>query len=332
MTGTSGIAPLKALTGADVRIKIVDVGANPIDGTPPYIDLLRSGIADVVGFDPNPDSLVRLNQQKTAAETYLPYAIGDGKRHTLHICKAQGMTSLLQPNPAVLNLFHGFPSWGTVMATESIDTVRLDDIAETAGLDLLKIDIQGGELMAFRNGVSRLRDALVIQTEVEFLPMYVDQPLFGDVDVFLRQQGFMFHRFFPLVSRVIAPLVNNNDIYAGMSQIFWADAIFVRDLTRLAELSPRQLIAFATIMHDCYKSIDLVMHVLTHHDQRTGSQLAPTYLENLHKPQPVAAPAPSEVAAPVSVEAARVVVAKPVAKRATKRAAPSSKKPGRKRA
>jgi len=281
MTQTSGLAPLKALIGADVRIKIVDVGANPIDGTPPYADLLRSGIADLIGFDPNPDSLVRLNEKKSAAETYLPYAIGDGRQHTLHICRAQGMTSLLTPNPAVLNLFHGFPDWGTVMATETVNTVRLDDIKETAGLDLLKIDIQGAELMVFQNGQERLRDALVIHTEVEFLQMYVDQPLFGDVDVFLRQHGFMFHRFYPTVSRVIAPLVRDNDIFAGMSQIFWADAIFVRDLTRLGELSARQLIAMATIMHDSYGSVDLVMHVLTHHDARFGSQLAPTYLANL---------------------------------------------------
>ena len=281
MSQTTGLAPLKSLIACDVRIKIVDVGANPIDGTPPYIDLLKRGIADVVGFDPNPDSLRRLNQQKSAAETYLPYAIGDGQRHTLNICKAQGMTSLLKPNPAVLNLFHGFPDWATVMATEIVDTVRLDDIPDTAGLDLLKIDIQGGELMAFKNGQARLRDALVIHTEVEFLPMYVDQPLFGDVDVFLRQHGFMFHRFFPTVSRVITPLVLDNDIYAGMSQLFWADAIFVRDLTRLDELSARQLLALATIIHDCYGSVDFVMHVLTHHDGRFGSQLAPTYLANL---------------------------------------------------
>jgi len=277
----SGIASLKTLVGADVRIKVVDVGANPIDGTPPYGDLLRAGIADVVGFDPDPESLRRLNAQKTAAETYLPHAIGDGRRHTLHVCRAPGMTSLLTPNPSVLGLFHGFPEWGQVVSVETIDTVRLDDVRETAGLDLLKIDIQGGELMAFRNAEARLAEALVIQTEVEFLPLYIDQPLFGDVDVFLRGRGFAFHRFFPIVSRVIVPTLLENDIYAGMSQSVWADAIYVRDFTRLDALSGRQLLAMATILHDCYGSFDLVMHILVHHDARFATSLAAAYLAGL---------------------------------------------------
>lgn len=277
----SGVASLRTLIGADVRIKVVDVGANPIDGDPPYADLLRGGIAEVVGFDPDPESLRRLNARKSAAETYLPFAIGDGRRHVLHVCQAPGMTSLLAPDPRVLGLFHGFPDWGKVVATEPIDTMRLDDITETAGLDLLKIDIQGGELMVFRNAEARLAEALVIQTEVEFLPLYVDQPLFGDIDLFLRARGFVFHRFFPLVSRVVAPMLRDNDIYAGLSQSVWADALFLRDFTRPERLSSRQILAMATILHDCYGSYDLVMHLLAHHDTRHATTLAPSYLAGL---------------------------------------------------
>lgn len=55
-------------------------------------------------------------------------------------------------------------------STREVETVRLDDVPETASVDLLKIDIQGGELMVFQNAERRLADALVIQTEVEFLP------------------------------------------------------------------------------------------------------------------------------------------------------------------
>lgn len=270
-----------ALTNASVRVKIVDIGANPIDGAPPYDTLLRGGNADIVGFEPNAEALAKLNTQKGPNETYLPNAIGDGKRHTLHLCAASGMTSLLTPNPEVLNLFHGFPNWGRVLSTEEIDTTRLDDIPETEGIDLVKIDIQGGELMVFQNATKRLADALVIQTEVEFLPLYVDQPLFGDVDVFLRSQGYAFHRFFPTVSRTIQPMLVQNNIYAGLSQTVWGDAIFVRDFTKLSRLSPRQLLAMAAILHDCYQSYDLVLHILLEHDRRTGASVAPTYMNNL---------------------------------------------------
>ena len=271
------------LTGAVRRIKVVDIGANPIDGEPPYAKWLKGGDAEVVGFEPNGEALAKLNTMKGPTETYLPFAVGDGGRHTLHICQAPGMTSLLMPNPAVLNLFHGFPDWGRVVSTLEVETVRLDDVAETAGVQLLKLDIQGAELMALRHAENRLEDALVIQTEVEFLPMYVGQPLFSEMEMFLRERGFGFHRFFPLNSRVVRPLLVDNDIYAGLTQTVWADALFVRDLTRLDLLNDEQLLATATILHDCYESVDVAMYLLSEYDRRTGLQLSAGYLSGLQK-------------------------------------------------
>lgn len=270
-----------ALTGVRVPVHIIDVGANPIDGTPPYAPLLASGDATVLGFEPNPAALDRLQAMKGARETYLPHAIGDGREHTLHVCAAPGMTSLLRPNPAVLDRFHGFPDWGRVVEEVPVATMRLDDIPEAHGADMLKIDIQGGELMAMRHAEALMESLLVIQTEVEFLPLYTDQPLFSDIDQHLRARGFVLHRFFPTVSRVIAPMVVNNSIYEGMSQLVWADAIFVRDFTRLETFSDRQLLAAGSILHDCYGSLDLVLHLLGEHDRRTGGALGPAYLSAL---------------------------------------------------
>ena len=278
----ANLGSFRSLTGTGVRVKIVDIGANPLtDGAAPYERLLRAGDADVIGFEPNPAALDKLNQIKGPTETYLPYAIADGQRRTLNFCQAPGMTSLLTPNRKVLELFHGFPDWGTVIGTEEVDTRRLDDIDETAGIDMVKIDIQGGELMALSHAKKRLKTTLVIQTEVEFLAMYEDQPLFSDVDLFLRKQGFMLHRFYPEVSRVVRPLLVENNIYAGLSQLFWADAIFIRDITRLDLLADEQLLKMAAILHDCYASIDVVLHLLTEHDSRTGGRLGATYMSAL---------------------------------------------------
>lgn len=273
-----------ALTDTVLPIKIVDIGANPIDGLPPYAPLLQGGEAEVVGFEPNPAALARLNAMKGPNELYLPYAVGDGQRHTLHICQAPGMTSLLPPNPQILELFHGFPDWGRVLTTEAVDTVRLDDVAETIGVELIKIDIQGGELMALSNAPQRLADTLLIHTEVEFLPMYVGQPLFSEVETYLRAQGFMFHRFSPTVSRVIRPLMVNDNIYAGMSQLFWADAVFIRDLTQLAALSDERLLKLGKILHDCYQSYDVVYRLLSEYDRRRTEGLAERYLARLQAP------------------------------------------------
>jgi FkbM family methyltransferase len=268
---------LNSVLKSDIQIKVVDVGANPIDGSPVYASLLKEGHAQVVGFEPEPKALAELNQKKGPHETYLPTAVGDGKTHTLHFCAASGMTSLFQPNAKILDLMHGFSEWGRVLKTEEVMTTRLDDVPEVGGFDLLKLDIQGAELMALENAVKGLQNALVVQAEVEFMPMYVDQPLFSDVDLFMRRQGFVLHRFDRLISRVIKPLILNNDIFAGLSQLFWTDAIYVRDFTKLELFTPEQLLRMALILNDCYASYDLVTYLLVEHDKRTDSKYGQLY-------------------------------------------------------
>jgi FkbM family methyltransferase len=280
----------RALTGgAAPRVKVVDIGANPIDSDPPYAAMLRAGDAEVVGFEPNPAALAVLDQRKGPLERYFPQAVGDGGRHLLHICQAPGMTSLLEPDPAVLSLFHGFPEWGRVLATEPVGTVRLDDVPETAGADLLKLDIQGAELMVLRHAEARLRDAVVIQAEVEFLPLYKGQPLFSEMELFLRDRGFILHRFFPTVSRAVQPMMVNGDPYAGLGQLVWADAVFIRDLLRPALLSDRQLLAMAAILHDAYGAYDIAFRLLAERDRRGGAADAAAYLAGLQAPVPQAA-------------------------------------------
>lgn len=269
------------ITGQDIRIKAIDIGANPIDGDPPYAALLHRGQAEVIGFEPDAAAMARLNASKGPHERYFPHAVGDGGRHTLRVCQAPGMTSLLEPDPATLALFHGFPDWGRVLHRVEVETVRLDDVPETAGADLLKLDIQGAELMVLQHAEARLRDALVVQAEVEFLPLYRDQPLFGDVDGFLRARGFAFHRFYPQNSRVMAPMSVGGNPFAGLSQLVWADAIFIRDLTRLDALADCALLAMATILHDCYESADVVLRLLVEHDRRNAGGLAARYLAGL---------------------------------------------------
>jgi FkbM family methyltransferase len=259
-------------------VDVVDVGANPIDGDPPYKGLLASGMARVVGFEPNPDALKVLNDSKGPNEVYLPHVIADGKRHALRFCRASGMTSLLQPNSELYQYFHGFTEWGTVLKEEIVETVRLDDVEEIHNLDYLKIDIQGAELLVFKNAKRRLSECTVIQTEVEFLPLYIDQPLFSDVERFLRSRGFIFHRFWPAArSRTIRPMLVNNDIYKGLSQIVDADAVFIRDFTRLDRLNDRALLRMALTMHDVYRSFDVVLRLLMEFDRRCGSALASRY-------------------------------------------------------
>ncbi|HXB52615.1 MAG TPA: FkbM family methyltransferase, partial [Rhizomicrobium sp.] len=162
---------------------IVDVGANPIDGDPPYHAMLAAGLCEVTGFEPQSDALAQLEKAKGPRERYLPYALGDGSARTLNVCELPGMTSLLVPDPARLALFNLFPIWGTVKQQIPVTTRKLDDIAQIAHLDFLKMDVQDAAREVLAHGRAKLADAVVIQTEVSFVPLYQGQPVFGEIDL-----------------------------------------------------------------------------------------------------------------------------------------------------
>ena len=79
-----------------------------------------------------------------------------------------------------------------VVGTTHMSTVTLDSIAADQGLkpDCLKIDVQGAELDILQGGVNILQSVKVVELEVEFNYQYMNQPLFSDVDVFMRNHGF----------------------------------------------------------------------------------------------------------------------------------------------
>ena len=144
---------------------------------------------------------------------------------------------MFEPNEALADKFQNLGELLRVVGTRTLETRRLDDFAETTGADFLKIDVQGGELLVLQGAVERLRDVLVVHTEVEFLPLYKNQPLFADIDSLLRDQGFAFHTMIPF-GRTFKPMVVNNDGSAWVRQILWADAVYVRDFMAFAELAP----------------------------------------------------------------------------------------------
>jgi hypothetical protein len=146
---------------------------------------------------------------------------------------------------------------------------------------LLKIDVQGAEILVLRGAVQRLKSALVVHTEVEFVPLYKDQPLFADVDAHLRSQGFLLHKMGDFGGRAFKPLVWNNDVNAIMSQWLWADAVYVRDFMTFEGVPPAGLLKLAAILHENYGSVDLAAVALEAHDRVAGSGLHMGYIQSL---------------------------------------------------
>ena len=265
---------------------IVDVGANPIDGDPPYKAMLAGGLCEVTGFEPQPDALARLEKTKGPRERYLPYALGDGSTRTLHVCELEGMTSLLVPDPAHLALFNLFPIWGKVKNQIPITTRKLDDIAQIVHLDFLKMDVQGAEREVLAHGRTKLAETVVIQTEVSFVPLYRGQPVFGEMDLALRELGFLPHAVTGTKIWPISPMVVGDQPNRGIRQLLETDMIYVRDFSRPENMSAEQWKHLALVAHHCYGSYDLALKaIITLIQMGHLAQDANTrYLASLRKP------------------------------------------------
>lgn len=238
---------------------VVDIGANRLGGVfhPPYEAMLNAGLCQVTGFEPQEGPFLELQSIRGPNEVYLQHAVGDGNPHTLNVCRAVGMTSLFEPDPIMMELVD-VQGPGEVVERVQLETRRLDDISEIEHLDFLKIDIQGSELSVFQNGRGKLAEAVAIHTEVSWVAMYQNQPLFGEVDLELRSQGFIPHAF------AEAKFWRDPD-YPGKSkganQLLEADIVYVRDFFRV-DMTDEQLKHLALIAHYCFGSFDLALRCI----------------------------------------------------------------------
>jgi FkbM family methyltransferase len=266
------------------RLKIVDVGARSEGDGPPYAALLKVAPCTVYGFDPDVAECEKLNSANKEGCYFLPYVIGDGSPQTFHECTFPATSSLFEPNTELLAKFQYLEELTRVTRSYRVETKRLDDIPEMAGADFLKADVQGAELLVFQGAVETLKSVLVVHTEVEFVPMYKRQPLFADIDAFVRAQGFEFHRLIGTAGRTFKPLIFNNNVGAAMSQMLWGNVVYVRDFMTFDQLAPPALLKLAVILHENYGAADLAAVALEAYDRHTGSSLQPAYIERLVHP------------------------------------------------
>jgi FkbM family methyltransferase len=263
-------------------IAITDVGAMSLgDGSDVYDGLLRRGVAKVFGFEPIEAECEKLNQRATPSCRYLPYAIGDGTLKTFHVTNRLVTSSLYPPNTELMAKFQNLENLVRVERRIPVQTHRLDDLPEVAGTDFLKIDVQGAERDVILGATNTLADAVIVQVEVEFVPLYLDQPLFAEVDQAMRANGFMFHKFTRQSSRVFKPVLLNNDVNAQGSQLLWGDAVYVKDLTRLDSVSSEKLLKLAIVLHDVYGSVDASAFVLQERDKVAHDGLLHRYYDYL---------------------------------------------------
>jgi FkbM family methyltransferase len=198
----------------------------------------------IIGFDADEAACAAANAEVEAQENnwnefHFPYAIAQqSARSTLHVTKAPMCSSLYAPNDAFLRRFPRLPSLVTTDYMIEVDTISLDEFClseEIKIIDFLQIDVQGADLQVLNGAIQALDNGiLAVQVEVEFSALYTDQPLFADIDLFMRAHGFS---LFDLES--ISRETRCSDLFSTRrpGQILWADAIYLRDPLQLDDQS-----------------------------------------------------------------------------------------------
>jgi len=174
--------------------------------------------ACVYGFEPNTLYTEALQQYAKEDSRFHPQflALSDHERTAdLHITVSPGSTSLFIPGERLKKFDrHGV----SVKSSEKVQVVTIDQWAKRNGdpaIQLMKFDIQGGELRAFRGAVHVLQNStLLVYTEILFNPLYKIYSIFCEIDLFFRKYGFVLHDIYKAK-------------YDSKGLLLWGNAIYL---------------------------------------------------------------------------------------------------------
>lgn len=202
----------------------------------------------LIGFDPDPEECERLNRAAGGNRrvTFVPVALGaEPGEATLHLAAEPACSSLYPPDE---ELAKRRPGLGLIsqVGREQVGIETLDawcSANDVERVDFLKIDTQGAELDVLKGAEKTLATVRAVELEVEFNPIYLGQPLYSQVDTFLREHGFVLWRMadlthyglpgglstFPTTETLYFDHPEPSRVQGAGGQLFWANAFYVRD-------------------------------------------------------------------------------------------------------
>jgi FkbM family methyltransferase len=153
------------------------------------------------------------------------FAIDPEKTVTTHADGNIGASSLFIANPEYP---HEKYHQNKIMV-ESITLEKWAVEAQVRDIDIMWIDLQGAELKAFKGMGNLISRVKVIYTEVEFKKMYLNQPLFGEIDSYLIKNGFILVKLYPYdwfgnalyVRKDLVPEIEMAKLYFRNRLILW---------------------------------------------------------------------------------------------------------------
>lgn len=217
---------------------------------------------EVIKFEPDPISFEKENLTKRNYETWINEAIGDGGTHDFHATEYAACSSLLAPDITTMDEFNcgQLSRLMQLKSKERIETALLDKVV-TKPIDDLRMDIQGAELMALKGAEATLNRVLTIQTEVSFVPQYINQPLFSEIELFLRKNKFNLARLMEPHHHPLTPFSSEDPSDRAFVPV-WTDAIFVKSLFNPKLLNKEELLKVAIISGVRYQILDVMYRCL----------------------------------------------------------------------
>ncbi|MBY0282268.1 MAG: FkbM family methyltransferase [Alphaproteobacteria bacterium] len=211
----------------------IDVGAR--DGIESLVNPVQKATS-VLAFEPDKESyeeLKKADHSIWANYNVTPYGLADKKGSApLYLLRAATNHSLLQPNQRFIQRYN-MEKFELVGQT-SIPTITLDEIIFSSGLcspcqgEFIKLDTQGSEYEILMGSKQTLKENTVgVLAEVWFCHTYENQKLFSDIELYLRDFGFVFYGFTTLHQRSRKSLDKKQA--RGRERLLYADALFIKD-------------------------------------------------------------------------------------------------------
>ena len=181
----------------------------------------------VIGFEP--DSRSNAVGPKTFENINLEYGLSNKKTAAdFYLTRSKTKSSFFKPNFELLSRFPKSDFY-EVVGKRTIECDTLDNQLNERGIkdvDFIKIDTQGSELFILEGAKKLLAGPIFgIEVEVEFAPMYENQPLFAEVDSFITKCGFQLFDLAPCYWK----RKGGRELGGPQGQLIYADALYFKN-------------------------------------------------------------------------------------------------------